>query len=262
VDAHPAAFLMALCRRYPGAEWHVGGEADWFMTGIPAAQFNGVTRVRDGAGIEEACAVTTRRFRGRGVPAYWYLGPGAPPRLPDVLAHGGITERDRDIAVLLAPAEALAPDVFLPPAFEVHAVTNPRDLYRWEHAYFAHHGLRGNGTWIDTFQTVGYAAPSPFRLYLGVRGNQVAATGMAFMEPGGPAAIHAVSVARADRNTGLGRAITLTIAQRAKRAGASSLLVYAPPHGSHTLERAGFARASVLSRYRYDPPGRDLGGRR
>ena len=246
-------FLAELCRRYSGSEWHHGDEATWYMTGVPAAHFNGADRVSDHDGLEEAVAITVRRFAGRGASFYWYVTPGAPARLREVLEHGRFIARERDLPVLVASLPA-AP----PPSrddFEAIRVTDAAGLRAWEQAFYAANGLRsGTGQWVDMFQTAGFGPGSPFRFYLGLAEGQPAATALLFL--GQAAGLYAVARPARLHGHGYGAAVAAVALADAAREGQTVAVTHAPVGALNSFASLGFKQVSTLSRYRWTPPDR------
>jgi ribosomal protein S18 acetylase RimI-like enzyme len=247
-------FLAALCQRYPGAEWHRGVEATWFMTGVPAPQFNGVSRVSDRYGLEETMSITVRRFAGRQVPFFWYVDADSPPDLPRVLEHGRFQSRGLDMPVLardISDGEIPVPASAAGLAVEV--VDSPLGLRDWEQAFFAGNGMRaGNGQWVDMFQTVGYRDESPFRLILGREDGEAVATVLLFL--GTAAGLYAVARKPAARSKGWGRAVIAAAVREARAAGRAIAVTHAPEMAARVFEGAGFERVATMSRYRWSPP--------
>lgn len=247
-------FLAALCQRYPGAEWHRGLEATWFMTGVPAPQFNGVTRVSDRFGLEETMSITVRRFAGRRVPFFWYVDADSPPGLARVLEHGRFEARGLDLPVLAWDISEGGPPVPSTAAgLTVEVVDSPVALREWEQAFFAGNGMRaGNGQWVDMFQTVGYRGDSPFRLLLGRDAGEAVATVLLFL--GTAAGLYAVARRPSARGQGWGRAVIAAAAREARAAGRAVAVTHAPEMAARVFERAGFERVATISRYRWSPP--------
>ncbi|MFJ9349110.1 hypothetical protein [Streptomyces sp. NPDC101237] len=66
------------------------GDLDHYRSGLAAATFNGVVRVRTLDAIEQA--VETARARLAGVPWLWWAGPDSPDGTAKALtAHGGVS---------------------------------------------------------------------------------------------------------------------------------------------------------------------------
>nr|WSY54182.1 GNAT family N-acetyltransferase [Streptomyces sp. NBC_00886] len=63
------------------------GELDLYSSGIAAAQFNGVVRVRPLEAVEQA--VTTARKRLAGAPWWWWVGPDSPEGTSAALTSQG-----------------------------------------------------------------------------------------------------------------------------------------------------------------------------
>jgi hypothetical protein len=247
-------FLAALCQRYPGAEWHRGIEATWFMTGVPAPQFNGVTRVSDRQGLEETMSITVRRFAGRRVPFYWYVDADSPPGLVRVLEHGRFQSRGLDMPILARDiSDGELPVPASATGLTIEVVDSPIALRDWEQAFFAGNGMRsGNGQWVDLFQTVGYTGDSPFRLILGRAGGEGVATVLLFL--GTAAGLYAVARRPSARSRGWGRAVVAAAAREAHAAGRTIAVTHAPEMAARVFERAGFERVATISRYRWSPP--------
>jgi hypothetical protein len=246
-------FLAELCRRYSGSEWHHGDEATWYMTGVPAAHFNGAVRASDLQGLEEAVAITVRRFAGRGASFYWYVPPGSPARLGEVLEHGRFIARERDLPLLVASLPAAPPSS--PADFEVIRVTDAGGLRAWEQAFYAANGLRsGTGQWVDMFQTTGFGPGSPFRFYLGLAEGQPAATALLFL--GQSAGLYAVARPARLRGHGYGAAVAAVALADAASEGQTVAVTHAPSVALKAFAALGFAQVSTLSRFRWTPPDR------
>jgi hypothetical protein len=135
----------------------------------------------------------------------------------------------------------------------VEPVDSPAGLREWEQAFFAANGLRsGNGQWVDMFQTVGYRAPSPFRLYVGRRGPEVVATALLFL--GAAAGLYALGRGPSARGEGAGVAVAAGAMADALEEGRRVAVTHAPAGALKALGALGFEQVGVLSRYRWTPP--------
>jgi hypothetical protein len=102
------------------------------------------------------------------------------------------------------------------------------------------------------FQTVGYRAPSPFRLYLGRRGPEVVATALLFL--GAAAGVYALGRVPSARGEAAGVAVAARAMADARAEGRVVAATHASAGALKALGALGFEPVGALSRYRWTPP--------
>lgn len=223
-------------------------------SGMRSDTFNVACRARLGpadapARVREVVA----RFRSRGLPFAWWVGPGdGPPELASLLRGAGLARKGRQLA-MWARLEAVRPGELSPAGLRIARVRRPDQLAEFAAVLAASwtppdpEVLR----FYDAAAPVLLAEGTPLRLYLGYLGSVPVATS-ALVVGGGVVGIYDVATREAYRGRGFGTAMTLQPLLDAREEGARTAVLQASPEGAEMCRRLGFEPYGVY--VEYGPP--------
>jgi ribosomal protein S18 acetylase RimI-like enzyme len=254
IESNGEEFLLALGRA-AGAEERDDGRVRWVIGNCPIDYHNCVVRAEQTP--EEADGVildSQERFRVRGVPGSWHVGPSMrPPDLGGRLLARGFVYGGDDIGMavdLSAPREDLA----VPGDLTVERVRNERDLAAWTRTLSAGFGEGPvEAEWVgEMYRRVGLGDEAPWRHYLGRLGGEAVATSTLFLGAG-VAGIYFVCTAERARRRGIGAAATLAALHDAREMGYRVGVLGSSEMGYPVYRRLGFREYCRIGLYEYHP---------
>lgn len=251
IEANAVEFLLALGRA-GGAEERDEPGLHWVIGGSPIAYHNCVVRAQlESERVDTAIEESVGRFRARGVPGSWHVGPGMRPldigeRL---LAHSFSLGNELGMAVDLnvLPERAPAPD-----ALRIERVRDDHSLDAWARTLSLGFGEgEREAFWVrDMYRRLGYGDVGPWRHYLGVVDGEGVATATLFLAAG-VAGIYFVSTAPPARRQGIGAAITLAPLIEARRLGYRVGVLGASSMGHSVYRGLGFRDYCTIGVYEW-----------
>ena len=259
IESNGEEFLLALGRA-AGAEERDDGRVRWAIGNCPIDYHNCVVRAEltpkeaDGVILE-----SLERFRVRGVPGSWHVGPSMrPPDLGERLLAHGFDYGGDDIGMavdLSAPRE----DLSVPGDLTVERVRDERDLAAWRDTLAASFGEGPvEAEWVgEMYRRVGLGDDVPWRHYLGRLDEEPVATSTLFLGAG-VAGIYFVCTAERARRQGIGAAITLAALHDAREMGYRVGVLGSSEMGYPVYRRLGFREYCRIGLYEYHsaPAGR------
>lgn len=240
IERNAAAFLIALARA-TGAEVREDAGLEWAIGGSPIDYHNCVVRAELGeAAAERAIGESVERFRARGVPGSWHVGPSMRPAdLPRrLLAHGFVHDGDEaGMALDLARWEA-------PPAgpgLAVELVRTEAELARWAEVLGQGFGAGPHeARWVaQAYRALGLDPAGPARHYLALLRGAPVGTGTLFLTPAS-AGLYFVFTVPGARRRGVGTELTAALLREAQRRGARLAVLSASAMGRPVYARLGF----------------------
>jgi len=237
--------------RASGSELHHGEELVRFLTGVPAALFNGAFRARLAPDVASAAiAETCKAIERWGVPFLWWVGPDdRPTDIGARLERGGFSPvgETPGLAIDLA---ILPSNPALPENFSIKTVGDGQELGAW-----AKVAGRGTGfsesaqsALVELQHRVGLNMGAHVRFYLGsLDGVPVASSTMVLHS--GVAGIYAVATLPEARRQGIGAAMTYLPLLEARELGYRIGTLQASEMGYPIYRRMGFQDVCKFSLY-------------
>jgi GNAT superfamily N-acetyltransferase len=257
-DAVEASLCKAFASfgRWPQTEVHDGAEALRCITGLPHPLFNGVFRPRlaadnPGAQIEAALAP----FKARGVPLYWWVGPGAQPAdLGRHLEAYGLPY-DGDVPGMAVDLAAVRVERPAPAGLAIERVDSAEALA--EFAGVAAIGFRLSDAVRDGLRealaSLGLGDNAPSRHYLGrLDGAPVAITSL--MPAAGVAGIYNVATVPEARGRGVATALVAAALAEGQAMGYRIGVLQSSEMGMSVYSRLGFWQVCTFHHYVWPAP--------
>lgn len=237
---------------------------DACVPGLATHQLADVTRYHDDARREvlimwhrfdaaEAEAVVRREldhFRDAGGFTWKVYADDEPGNLARVLQHAGMqVERGEEVALMVAPAAAMAAPPALPPGANIRVLQSSAEIGLlsavWEAVW-----PNENGGWVDVLAEALDAMPNRLRIFVVMRDAVPVASGYAMLDPRGHFAyLGGGGVVASERGSGLYRALVHARAAVVRDAGISHLAIEAGPASRAILEKLGFEQLTSLRFY-------------
>ncbi|MFJ8153658.1 GNAT family N-acetyltransferase [Streptomyces sp. NPDC094468] len=219
------------------------GDLDHYRSGLAAATFNGVVRVKALDTIEQA--VRTARARLAGVPWLWWVGPDSPAGTADALtAHGGVALAA--MPLMMRRLDSLPGEEKSVPGLRIETVTEQRRLGEMVEVYSKSMGL-APGMESDLARIEAQRADNAdvVRLAALLDGQVVGTTTV--INAHGISGIFIVHVAETHRRRGVGWALAAAALRVGRDCGADFSALIASPAGEPMYRRIGF---TPVSQYR------------
>ena len=254
IEENAAEFLLVMGRA-AGAEERAEPAIQWAIDGAPVAYHNCVVRADlPPAAAEAAIAASVARFRARGVPGSWHVGPSMRPADlgARLVAHGFAYEGD-DIG-MAADLTARREEAPLPPGLVIERVRDDRALGAWASVLARSFGEgEPEAAWVrDTLRRIGLGDAVPWRHFLGRLAGAPVATASLFVG-GGAAGIYFVSTLPSARRRGIGAALTLAALREGAALGERLGVLGASELGASVYRRLGFAELCRIGLYEWRP---------
>ncbi len=250
IEENLYCFLPALCR-WPKAEVHQDPDMTWSITNLPYPLFNGVMRTRLLADQADAAIdAVLARFRARGVPLSWWIGPSTEPRdLGRRLAKRGfVGDRAPGMAVELAKLGEQTQPV---QGLSIQIVRDEVTAREWgltcARGFEAPDASRkGLGeAWADL---ICHVDPEGIVSYLGCLDGRPVATSL-LMYGAGVAGIYAVATVPEARRKGIGAAMTCAPLLDARSKGYAIGILQASEMGAPVYRSLGFEEYCEVFEY-------------
>jgi ribosomal protein S18 acetylase RimI-like enzyme len=240
VDISGMARVTANFRQYLlgwGGTEREEGDLDHYRSGISAATFNGVVRVRSLDALDGAVATARARFAD--VPWLWWVGPDSPPGTSGALVARGAVQVAA-MPVMVRPLDDTVDDVEPVPDLRVEVVEEPRRLVELVDVYRTSMGLPP-GTTADLAR-VGARRPDNADIVrlAAIVGDTVVGT-TEVITAHGVAGIFVVHVAESHRRRGVGRVLTAGALRAGQERGMGEAALIASAAGETLYRRHGFA---------------------
>jgi len=192
------------------------------------------------------------RFRARGVPGSWHVGPSMrPPDLGERLLAYGFDYGGDDIG-MAADLWALRVDSRVPESFTVERVRDERSLATWTDTLAAGFGEGPvEAEWVgEMYRRIGLGDDVPWRHYLGRLDGEPVATSTLFFAAG-VAGVYFVFTVEGARRQGIGAAVTLAALHDAREAGWRVGVLGSSEMGYPVYRRLGFREYCRIGIYEY-----------
>ncbi|MFN8490915.1 MAG: GNAT family N-acetyltransferase [Caldilineaceae bacterium] len=243
--------FFSLYTSWSQAEVHDDADMLWTMTNIPFPIFNNVLRAQL-AGDELDAAIETVITRGkvRNVPLLWWTGPATKPHNLGVslVEHGFVY--DGEGPGMAVDLQFLQEDIPAPAGFRIEQVKDDKTLNQWSHVLPNGFGLPE--VMADAIfalcQSIGFAAQTPLRNYIGWLDEQPVATSSLCLGAG-VAGIYNVTTLPEVRRQGIGARMTLFPLCEARRMGYKIGILHASPMGVNVYRRLGFQEYCKIGQY-------------
>jgi GNAT superfamily N-acetyltransferase len=250
IDASQIAYATFRCS-FPGAALHDDPGLLWFETGVPLRIFNGVLRTQlDTATLPAAIDHMVTYFQQRQVPFEWNVGPTSQPHDFDRLLQPYAMRRAEDEPGMAMDLHVLNEDMSPVSNLVIEEVTTDEQLRQWSHTWGAPRDVGAH--WYALYKGLKLTATSPVHLYLGLLDGEPVATAALFFGLG-VAAIHHIVTTHKVRRMGIGAAITLHVAQEARRHGYRIAILTASSLGIKIYRRLGFREYTLFKTYEWHP---------
>jgi ribosomal protein S18 acetylase RimI-like enzyme len=230
----------------PGAELQDTPKMLSVITGLPTPLFNAVVRARlDPARADAEVAQTLERFRQRGAPMVWLVGPTSQPaNLGELLVRNGL-EHGYDEPGMAVSLDMLPDNWPAPDSLIVERVDDEATLRDWC-------GFAGDPAMIQMLLTwLSRASLGEGRAivnYLGRLDGRPVATASLVLAAG-VAGIYNVATVPEVRRRGVGTHMTLRPLQDARAAGYRFGVLHSSRMGLEVYRRLGFSELCTISQY-------------
>jgi ribosomal protein S18 acetylase RimI-like enzyme len=229
---------LPLLRRIPA------DDVDAVRSDVPFPMFNAVTGARFGDDATRRTNQVVDSFVEAGLPWMWWLTPSTTsPEIEATLASRGLEREDVPgmYADLAVPLESRPVDGL--------AVERTSDVESVVGAMVAGFGMPA---FVQAPMTDLMAAfPEAINVIGSLDGRPVA-TGTAYLT-GPTAGLYNIATLPAARGRGVGHAVTLTLMELARAAGAEHAVLHATEAGRPVYERAGFVEVCQVPQYVWMP---------
>ncbi|MFD8033615.1 GNAT family N-acetyltransferase [Streptomyces sp. NPDC059717] len=219
------------------------GDLDHYRSGLAAATFNGVVRVRTLDAIEQG--VKTARARLAGVPWLWWAGPDSPIGTAEALtAHGGVSLAA--MPLMTRRLDNLPDKGESVPGLRIETVKEPGRLRELVEVYSKSMRL-APGMGADLARIEAQRADNADIVRLAaVLDDQVVGT-TTVINAHGISGIFIVHVAETHRRRGVGWALSAAALRVGRKRGTDLAALIASPAGEPMYRRIGF---TAVSQYR------------
>ncbi|MGY5045419.1 GNAT family N-acetyltransferase [Streptomyces sp. 900105755] len=219
------------------------GDLDHYRSGLAAATFNGVVRVRTLDAIEQAVKIARARLAG--VPWLWWAGPDSPNGTAEALtAHGGVPLAS--MPLMMRRLDNLPGQGKPVPGLRIETVKEPGRLRELVEVYSKSMGL-APGMESDLARIEAQRADNADIVRLAaVLDDQVVGT-TAVINAHGISGIFIVHVAETHRRRGVGWALSAAALRIGREHGTDFAALIASPAGEPMYRRIGF---TAVSQYR------------
>jgi ribosomal protein S18 acetylase RimI-like enzyme len=244
-------YWRAACRFIPGAVFDEGGGLVLCRTGITAAPwYNHVFRADLSAReTDRRIDETVEAYAVRGLQFLWTVGEGArPPDLAARLEARGLTSQGELVGMAL-DLDRL-PETPLPEGVSLVEVDDTSSLEAWTEAYVNGFEMEAQAArpLVEMFSRAGFAKDAPFHHYVAMRGDHPVASSTLFRGEHAGGVWH-VATLPAERNRGIGSAMTAAPLATARNEGYRLGVLHAAPMGVSVYQRLGFHRTGAVSEY-------------
>jgi GNAT superfamily N-acetyltransferase len=240
---------------WPGGEVVDDGQALVSLTGIPHPILNGVFRLR--LSVETADRTIERaiaRFRARGVPAFWWVGPKAsPPDLEARLDAQGLPP-DGDVPGMAVDLRQIADELPAPPGVAIQPAEQTKDLEQLARVLLAgfHFPEALAAPVIHGFTGAPPAPEGTIRHYLArLEGTPVAATTL--LLAAGVAGIYSVATVPEARGQGIAATLVAAALRDGRAAGYRIGVLQSSEMGYRVYQRLGFTQCCAFRHHVLEP---------
>jgi GNAT superfamily N-acetyltransferase len=244
IDAVEANFwsLWSQFGRAQGCELHEERYALWFETPISVPPYNMVLRFAGGADCDAQIDAIFARYRARGVPFLWMLGPSSRPAdLDERLRARGFDEAE-PCPAMACDLAALPPPRELPPGVEIVSVDGEHELarylefvaLRWQVPDGAREPLRAIGAAFRVGEP-----GSPNRAWLATAEGRVLAKALTH-DDGSTVGLYGVATKPEARRLGLARAVSIAALRAARERGRELAVLESSPMAAPLYAALGF----------------------
>ena len=224
------------------------------VTDIPVPLFNVVTRVlftpeNLEANIEKAIG----RFREKGVPGNWFVGPATqPPDIGNALLSHGFAQSD--IQPGMAVDLRTLPDLTLPPGFEIEPLTSVDQLKGYGEVTLRGFGLPASllDTALEYVKSAEIDSVSQEHSYLGLMDGKTVGVSTVIYGAG-VAGIYRVATIPEARGKGVGTAMTLRPLLDARDKGYRVGILQSSKMGYSVYKKIGFREYCKQTVYTWEP---------
>lgn len=237
--------------RVPGGMLHQSDKFHAIEAGPLRRVYAANLSARTHAEIEEALSV----FSPSRFPITWMVFPSSEPAdLGGLLLERGFAHT-LDWTGMHLPLSAAALDFAGLSAFACRRVDRAEALAAWMEIAVAGFRLPAGAApeLLAVFEQLGLARAAPFELYLGQWQGAPAVTGMGYRQHDA-VGIYWIATASQARGRGLATALTASLLQEARAAGARLAVLHATPAARSLYERMGFQACCTIGLYTWKPP--------
>ena len=244
LEAENQAEMLAYLGTSSCATSHRAADLTWVVTGVPAADYNGVLWTRLSAADADAQVPSlVQQFRDQGLPAVWHVDPASEPAdLASRLQAMGCTPVGGGI-MMAARLDRLAREMSRFPGLTIDRATTDDELREWMGVRQQIEPERGRLR-EELYLSLGLGGRHPLHHYLARVDGEPAGVAQLFLGQR-VAGLYSVGVATPFRGRGIGTGLVLTPLLVARTLGYEIGVVRPPADSVLMYEHLGFERLTM-----------------
>lgn len=244
LEAENQAEFLAYLGTSPCATSHRAADLTWVVTGVPAADYNGVLWTRlSTPDADTQVPALVQQFRDQGLPAVWHVDRASEPT--DLASRLGLLgcEPVGGGVVMAARLNRLAREMSRFPGLTIERATTDDELLEWMSVRQQIEPEKGRLR-QDLYLSLGLVGRQPLHHYLARVDGEPAGVAQLFLGQRA-AGLYSVGVPTPFRGRGIGTALVLTPLLVARTLGYEIGVVRPPADSILMYEHLGFERLEM-----------------